>query len=256
MSPAGNPATLRRDALVRHRFIQQGSTNPLSPEDWIASLVPSEAASVLEVGAEWGAFALRFLELRGESVRRYVATESDDEACAVLGLTLASKAPVAVTEVADPLDLSRFRESFDAAVCVDVVHALSDPGRAVKELLGSLRPGGFAVTVTAHRDNLAELWTLVRTYDPGFPPAVHVEAFDSETAPPILDALDRPWEAFDYENVLEVTPEAAVEFVEAHFALLRVSRDAEWSRGLARFLAGWSGEFFWAVQRRAGFVLA
>lgn len=247
---------VRRDLLLRQRFLRQGSTNPMSVDDWVASLVPSEAADVLEVGSGWGSFALRFLDLRSESVKRFLATDADEETCAVLGLTLASQAPIAAVERADPLDLSKYRESFHAVVCVDQVHQLSDPAKGIAEMLAALRPGGFCVAVAPHRDDMAELWTLVRTFDPSFPPVSITTAFDSESAPPVLDALDRPWELFDYENVLEVSPEATVEFVETFLGPMGIRRDAEWSAGLARFLAGWSGEFVWAVQRRAGFVVA
>jgi SAM-dependent methyltransferase len=253
---AGKGDQFRRDALRRQKFVEQGATNPLSPDDWAASLVATEASTFLQVGAGWGSFALRFLELRGDSVKRYLATESDEEACRVLEMTLAQRAPVVSVARADLSDLSAFREQFDSAIALDALHEETDPAAALPELLGTLRPGGFAVVVTPHRDDLAELWTLVRTFDPSFPAGVRHSRFDSESAPPVLDALDRPWECFDYENVLEVTPDSAVEFVESHFGLFGIERDADWTRGLSRFLAGWSGEFFWAVQRRAGFVVA
>lgn len=253
---APDPVRAARDAEARRHFIEQGSTNPLSPEDWAASLVPVEARDVLEIGAGNGIFASRFLEARGGTIRRYLATDVSPLAIVPLEARLASQSAASV-ELADVLDLSRYSESFDAVVAVGAVGECGDPEKGIAQMLATLRRGGMAVVVTPHRDNLAELWTLVRTFDPAFPNQIQETVpFDSETAPEILDRLDRPWSLFDYENVLEATPDGAVLYVLSHFALLGLERDEEWTKGLHRFLTGWAGEFFWAVQRSAGYLIA
>ena len=238
---------------VRRRFVVEGSTNPLSADDWAASLVAEEARDVLDLSPGDGGLARSLVARRGDSIRRLVVACPDDASLARLGELPPRAEPVKL----DPDAPAGLAESFDGLLVRDLLHRSPAPERTLETLLGTLRRGGAAVLVTPHRDDLAELWTLVRTFDPAFPAvAGETSAFDSESAPEVLDRLDRPWQAFPYENVLEATPASAAAYVESWFGEMRITRPADWSGRLRDFLASWSGEFFWAVSRRAAFVVA
>ena len=121
--------------------------------DWIAKLVRPELGDrVLELGAGIGNFAGVLMGRRF----RYCATESDPVYLHALRNRFLRTPNVEVLELLpdQPDGYGPLQDSFDTALCINVLEGLPDPGVALDGLHRSLQPGGRLIVIAPQGPSL------------------------------------------------------------------------------------------------------
>jgi SAM-dependent methyltransferase len=116
---------------------------------WMAETIqPYLGSTILEVGAGIGNVT-RFLVPR---TKRYVATDIDPEHIARLSARFQHRPNVQVSEidVAKPECFQGFQGSMDSVVCLNVLEHVQDDLTALRNIHSVLRPGGRAVVLVPH----------------------------------------------------------------------------------------------------------
>ena len=120
----------------------------------ILSLVPADAASILDVGCGEGALGASLLR-RG--AKRVVGIEREPRAAAIARSRLTSVIEGDVEALVLPFDDG----AFDCIVCADVLEHLIDPWMMLRKLSRLLRPGGTFVASIPNIRNIEILARLV-----------------------------------------------------------------------------------------------
>jgi glycosyltransferase involved in cell wall biosynthesis len=120
---------------------------------WLAAtLRPHLGDTVLEVGAGIGNLTGRLMSRR----LQYVAAEKDPLHLHALRNRFLRTPNVCVGRI-DPAvsaDFDAFAGAFDTALCLNVLEYLDDPAAAVRELRGTLRPGGALIVLVPQNPSL------------------------------------------------------------------------------------------------------
>lgn len=113
---------------------------------WMAdSIRPWIAGDVLELGAGIGNLTV----LLSTRVHHYTATDTDTEHLSELRSRTASRPNVslALCDLLNPEDVSRFRQSADTVVCLNVLEHVADDLTGLTSIRSCLRPGGVAIVL-------------------------------------------------------------------------------------------------------------
>lgn len=119
--------------------------------------------AVLDFGCGFGRHALAAARLVGESGRVY-AVDRDRTRLARLRKLAARQGLSNLQTILSDCSTGLERESIDAVLFYDVLHALAQPARVLTELARVLKPGGL-LSVSDHHLNQARIMSLLATGD-------------------------------------------------------------------------------------------
>lgn len=117
----------------------------------LRALLPAYGARLLEVGAGFGRLADEY-----EGYREVVLLDASPALLEQAHARIAGDTRFSVV-AGDAFGLPFADASFDAVVCVRVIHHFRDPRPAIDELARVLRPGGVLVLETANKRNLKSI---------------------------------------------------------------------------------------------------
>jgi ubiquinone/menaquinone biosynthesis C-methylase UbiE len=146
----------------------------------LRALLPSPGGRLIEVGAGFGRLAAEYA-----GYREVVLLDSSAVHVAAAQEALADDSRFTVV-AGDAYALPFPDASFDAAVCIRVLHHFEDPGPALAEIGRILRPGGVLVLEFANKRNLKSIARYVlgrQRWSPFEPGPVAYRALHFDHAP-------------------------------------------------------------------------
>jgi SAM-dependent methyltransferase len=136
------------DLGYRDLFWPRRRYEDLSDRLALRALLPSAGERLIEVGAGYGRLADEY-----GGYREVVLLDASDALLKAARERLVGS-PRFTIVAGDAFQLPYPDSSFDAAVCVRVLHHFEDPRPAIRELARVLRPGGVLVVEFANKRNL------------------------------------------------------------------------------------------------------
>ncbi len=114
----------------------------------VRSLLPPSGGRLIDVGAGYGRLADEYA-----GYREVVLLDASEPHLQAARERFAGDPRVSVV-AGDAFQLPFPDASFDAAVCIRVLHHFEDPGQAIRELGRIVRPGGVLILESANKRNL------------------------------------------------------------------------------------------------------
>ena len=146
----------------------------------LRAFLPPAGQSLLEVGAGFGRLADEYA-----AFERVALLDASEVHVASARASLGGDSRIEVT-LGDALALPYPTASFDAAVCVRVIHHFGDPAPLLAELARVVRPGGILVLEYANKRNLksmARRLLRLQPWSPFKPGAVAYRAHHFDHSP-------------------------------------------------------------------------
>ena len=142
------------------RLATEESATDLGPwhEAALPHLGPLAGAAVLEIGCGRGSFSAR---IAGDGARRLVAADFSFEAVRVARERIGD-GPGRGCLVADVMRLPFADGAFDVTCSFETIEHVTDPGRAVAELVRVTRPGGRLIITSPNYLGFAGLYRIYR----------------------------------------------------------------------------------------------
>lgn len=147
--------TILRFAVVKDIYTHSGGhtldalTAAPKFNRWMAeTILPYVGESVLEIGSGIGNLTSVLLPRR----KRYIATDIDTEHLARLCGRFAHRPALEVRscDLANPDDFQGLEEAVESVVCLNVLEHVEDERTGLRNIYGTLRPGGRAIILVPH----------------------------------------------------------------------------------------------------------